>query len=63
MAFQKNDFIEINFTGKIKDGVIFDSNIKEDIEKAKALGANDYIVKTNISIQDVIKKIKNYLNS
>jgi FKBP-type peptidyl-prolyl cis-trans isomerase 2 len=35
MALQKNDFIEIEFTGKIKDGDIFDSNIKEDIEKAK----------------------------
>lgn len=35
MALKKNDFIEIEFTGKIKDGDIFDSNIKEDIEKAK----------------------------
>ena len=34
MALQKNDFIEIEFTGKIKDGEIFDSNIKKDIEKA-----------------------------
>lgn len=35
MTLQKNDFIEIEFTGRIKDGDIFDSNIKEDIEKAK----------------------------
>jgi len=35
MALKRNDFIEIEFTGKIKDGEIFDSNIKEDIEKAK----------------------------
>lgn len=35
MTLQKNDFIEIDFTGKIKDGEIFDSNIKDDIEKAK----------------------------
>jgi len=35
MALQKNDFIEIEFTGKIKDGEIFDSNIKEDIDKAQ----------------------------
>lgn len=31
MALQKKDFIEIQFTGRIKDGGIFDSNIKEDI--------------------------------
>jgi len=33
MTFQKNDFIEIEFTGRIKDGGIFDSNIKKDLEK------------------------------
>ena len=27
------DFIEIEFTGRIKDGEIFDSNIQEDLEK------------------------------
>ena len=31
---QQKDFVEIEFTGKIKDGDIFDSNIKEDLEKA-----------------------------
>jgi FKBP-type peptidyl-prolyl cis-trans isomerase 2 len=31
---QKNkNFIEIEFTGRVKDGEIFDSNIKEDLEK------------------------------
>ena len=35
MPLQKKDFIEIEFTGKIKDGEIFDSNIKKDIEIAK----------------------------
>lgn len=35
MSLQKNDFIEIEFTGRVKDGDIFDSNIKEDIEKSK----------------------------
>lgn len=33
MAFQKKDFIEIEFTGKTKEGEIFDSNIKEDLEE------------------------------
>jgi FKBP-type peptidyl-prolyl cis-trans isomerase 2 len=35
MTLQKKDFIEIEFTGKVKDGEIFDSNIKEDLEKTK----------------------------
>jgi FKBP-type peptidyl-prolyl cis-trans isomerase 2 len=33
MALQKKDFIEIEFTGRIKDGEVFDSNIKEDLKK------------------------------
>jgi FKBP-type peptidyl-prolyl cis-trans isomerase 2 len=33
MTFQKNDFIEIEFTGRIKGGEIFDSNISEDLKK------------------------------
>jgi FKBP-type peptidyl-prolyl cis-trans isomerase 2 len=33
MTFQKNDFIEIEFTGKIKGGEIFDSNIPEELKK------------------------------
>jgi len=33
MSFQKNDFIEIEFTGKIKDGEVFDSNVSEELKK------------------------------
>ncbi len=34
MVLKKKDFVEIKFTGRIKDtGEIFDSNIKEDLEK------------------------------
>ncbi len=34
MSLQKKDFIEIEFTGRIKDtGDIFDSNVKEELEK------------------------------
>jgi FKBP-type peptidyl-prolyl cis-trans isomerase 2 len=33
MTLQKKDFIEIEFTGRIKDGEVFDSNIKEDLKK------------------------------
>jgi len=33
MALQEKDFIEIKFTGRVKDGEVFDSNIKEDLEE------------------------------
>ncbi|MCK5149881.1 peptidylprolyl isomerase [Candidatus Pacearchaeota archaeon] len=33
MALQKKDFIEIEFTGKTKEGEIFDSNVKENLDK------------------------------
>lgn len=33
MTLQKRDFIEIEFTGKIKGGEVFDSNVKKDLEK------------------------------
>jgi len=32
MTLQKKDFIEIEFTAKVKDGDLFDSNIKEDLQ-------------------------------
>jgi len=33
MTLKEKDFIEIEFTGKIKDGEVFDSNIKKDLMK------------------------------
>lgn len=33
MSLQKKDFIEIDFTGRVKDGEVFDSSLKEDLEK------------------------------
>jgi FKBP-type peptidyl-prolyl cis-trans isomerase 2 len=33
MALKKNDFVEIEYTGRIKGGEIFDTNIKSDAEK------------------------------
>ena len=33
MVLNKKDFIEIEFTGKVKDGEVFDSNILEELEK------------------------------
>jgi FKBP-type peptidyl-prolyl cis-trans isomerase 2 len=44
MSLEKKDFIEIEFTGKIKDGEIFDSNIKEDV--AKLHQGHDHPVET-----------------
>ncbi|MBT4376455.1 peptidylprolyl isomerase [archaeon] len=38
MALKKKDFIEIEFTAKTKDGMIFDSNVKADLEKAEIQG-------------------------
>jgi len=35
MKLQKKDFIEIEFTARVKDGDIFDSNIKKDIENTE----------------------------
>ena len=35
MALKKNDFIEIEFTAKVKNGDVFDSNIKKDLQEAK----------------------------
>jgi len=33
MKLQEKDFIEIEFTGKVKDGEVFDSTLKEELEK------------------------------
>lgn len=33
MTLQKNDFIEIEFTGRMKGGEVFDSNVSEELKK------------------------------
>ncbi|MEK6883990.1 MAG: FKBP-type peptidyl-prolyl cis-trans isomerase, partial [Nanoarchaeota archaeon] len=35
MQVNKKDFIEIEFTGRTKEGEIFDSNIEKDLKKAE----------------------------
>ena len=35
---KKNDFLKIEFVAKVKDGEVFDSNIKEEIDKAGIKG-------------------------
>jgi len=43
--------------------IIVFSNLgqKEDIEKAKGLGANDFLIKANFTLDDVVAKIQEYL--
>jgi len=36
MTLKKNDFVEIQFTGKTQEGQVFDSNIKEDLDKLRS---------------------------
>lgn len=42
--------------------VVIMSNLgqTEDVAKAKGLGADDYMVKTNISVQELMSKISSY---
>ncbi len=46
-----------------KTPVVVSSNLsqKEDVDKAKALGAVDYFVKSDITLVDVVAKVKQYL--
>jgi len=43
--------------------VIITSNLsqKEDIDKAKELGAADFIIKSDVSLDDLVKKVQNLL--
>ncbi len=45
--------------------VIVASNLgqRSDIEEAQKLGATDYIVKSNVSLKELIEKIKSHLNN
>lgn len=47
----------------IKTPVIVTSNLSqsEDIEKAKKLGAVDYFVKSDITLAEMVNKVKQYL--
>jgi len=46
-----------------KTPIVVFSNLgqKEDVEKAKGLGANDFLIKANFTLDDVVEKIKQYL--
>lgn len=45
----------------IKVVVISNLGQDEDIARTKALGAQDYLVKANMSIQEMMDKVKSYL--
>jgi len=50
-------------TDKIKTPVVVTSNLsqEEDKEKAKSLGAKDYLVKSNVSLKEIVEKITSML--
>jgi len=50
-------------TRDIKIIVLSNLSQPSDLETAKNLGAMEYLVKSNLSISDLIKKIKTYLTS
>ena len=55
---------EMNADASLKKiPVIVLSNLgqDEDVERAKKLGAKDFLVKSDSSIQEVVAKIKSYL--
>lgn len=55
-AIKKNDKFK-----KIKIIIASNLNQKEDIDRGLALGADNYIVKSDISIDDLVKKIRSML--
>lgn len=61
MAINKKDFIEIEFTGKVKNGEIFDSNIKSDLEKTKIPSANAKPLIISIGEGMFLKAIDDFL--
>jgi len=48
-------------TAKIPVVVLSNLGQQSDQERALALGANEYLVKVNTSIQEVVDKVKGYL--
>ncbi len=50
-------------TSGIKTPVIVASNLsqEEDIEKAKKLGAVDYFIKSDVTLVEMVNKVKQYL--
>jgi DNA-binding response OmpR family regulator len=62
-GFEALEKIRANAENK-KTPVIVLSNLgqEEDIKRAESLGADDYLVKANFSIQDIVTKIRETLD-
>lgn len=43
--------------------VVSNLGAEKDIERAKELGANDYLVKAEVSVEEIVKKIEDVLTS
>ncbi|TSC55454.1 MAG: hypothetical protein G01um101418_938 [Parcubacteria group bacterium Gr01-1014_18] len=55
---------EVKSSSKTKDiPIIILSNLgqEDDVKKGMELGAVDYLVKTNLSIHDVVRKVQDYV--
>lgn len=64
MTLQKGDFIEIEFTGKLKSGEVFDSNVREELEKMHSGHGHEIEVKPFILCigeQMFLKSIEDFL--
>ena len=60
MKLKKKDFIELEFTGRVKDGEIFDSNIEKDLKKINPEGkAKPFIFSLGQGM--FIKGVENFL--
>ncbi len=61
---KKDGFAVLEFLkGKTNIPIIVATNLgqKEDIDRAKTLGARDYIVKTELSMGDLVAKVASHL--
>ncbi len=58
----KDGFQVLEEVKGLKTKVVVFSNLgqESDIERAKGLGAKDFLVKSNISIEDVVKMVNKY---
>ncbi len=56
---------KLNKEGTMSVPIIVASNLgqAEDVERAKKLGAIDYVVKSDIALDDLVAKVKSYAKS
>lgn len=63
-GFDVLDVLEVLKTNTAlnKIPIIIFSNLgqEEDLERAKKMGASDYLIKANISIHEMVEKVKSY---